>query len=276
MSAKNVEQLRRAILSLASEQECDGFLKDLCTLKEVEDLSTRLEVARLLSKGVNYIDIAEATGASTATISRVSKCLAGEVGGYRVVLDRLERQDRNLQKIPGFTLAVSDRKAGLSAYERLVELLPFLPKEPSGTRHGEKVKIVVASPSDVALLLKNGAVDLAVASRLDVDNNADTPSPIYEFGVSEHFELVGEAYDGARVATPYPEATERYLFEKKGVKAECVYFADPLLAFSLGKYPAAVTEGRDNTILEGKICLYPSSNIDTSVLDFVSEILLGK
>jgi TrpR-related protein YerC/YecD len=82
--------LARAFLSLADADECLAFFGDLFTVREIEDLSSRLEVARMLAAGVNYVDIAAATGASTATISRVSKCLSGERGGYRTVLERAE------------------------------------------------------------------------------------------------------------------------------------------------------------------------------------------
>ena len=77
-------------LSLNDKEECKAFFRDLLTAKETVDLSSRLEVARLLKLGANYIDIAAKTGASTATISRVSKSLAGAYGGYRTVLSRLE------------------------------------------------------------------------------------------------------------------------------------------------------------------------------------------
>jgi len=87
---EEVERLARAFLALNDIEECKAFFKDLLTSKETVDLSSRLEVARLLKQGVNYIDIATRTGASTATISRVSKSLTGAYGGYRTVLARLE------------------------------------------------------------------------------------------------------------------------------------------------------------------------------------------
>ena len=87
---EKIINLARAILSLTSEEECLALFDDLLTVREVDDLSSRLEVARMLSSGANYIDIAASTGASTATISRVSKCLAGDRGGYRTVLGRID------------------------------------------------------------------------------------------------------------------------------------------------------------------------------------------
>lgn len=89
-TSEETERLAKAFLSLSDVDECKAFFGDLLTVKEIEELSSRLEVARLLKLGVNYIEIAARTGASTATISRVSKCLSGSRGGYRMVLSRAE------------------------------------------------------------------------------------------------------------------------------------------------------------------------------------------
>lgn len=83
------DQLFRAILKLESTEECDRFFEDICTIAEIKALAQRLEVARMLSKGNTYLEISEKTGASTATISRVNRCLHYGADGYRVVLDRL-------------------------------------------------------------------------------------------------------------------------------------------------------------------------------------------
>ena len=80
--------LFEAVLSLESIEECAAFFDDVCTIKEVQDLSQRYAVARLLDKGEKYQSIEEATGASTATISRVNKCLTYGSGGYRTVLKK--------------------------------------------------------------------------------------------------------------------------------------------------------------------------------------------
>ena len=80
--------LAEAFLSLKNIEECYAFFSDLFTAKEIEELSARLQVAKLLHDRVNYIEIGEMTGASTATISRVSKCLTGSAGGYRMVISR--------------------------------------------------------------------------------------------------------------------------------------------------------------------------------------------
>ena len=81
--------LLRAVSSLSDPREAAALLLDLCTTREIEDLSQRLEVARLLDAGESYLSVQEWTGASSTTVSRVSKCLNGAVGGYRVVLDEL-------------------------------------------------------------------------------------------------------------------------------------------------------------------------------------------
>ncbi len=87
---KYLENLYRAILALETEQECAAFFDDICTIQELESISQRLEVARLLHQGKNYVDINKLTGASTATICRVSKCLSYGDGGYKAVIEKLE------------------------------------------------------------------------------------------------------------------------------------------------------------------------------------------
>lgn len=84
-----MERLLEALVGLRSAEEARAFLHDLCTPREIEDLSQRLEVARLLAGGTSYVDVSAATGASSTTVSRVSKCLNGEAGGYRIVLGRM-------------------------------------------------------------------------------------------------------------------------------------------------------------------------------------------
>ncbi len=79
-----------AILKLSTVDECRKFFEDVCTIKEIEDLSQRLEVANLLIEKKNYQEISKLTGASTATISRVNKCLNYGKGGYKIVLDKKE------------------------------------------------------------------------------------------------------------------------------------------------------------------------------------------
>ena len=86
-----LENLYKAILSLQSVDECAAFFDDICTIQELEALSQRFEVARLLSEGKNYVDINKLTGASTATICRVSKCLSYGDGGYKTVIQRMEK-----------------------------------------------------------------------------------------------------------------------------------------------------------------------------------------
>lgn len=83
-----VEDLIRAIIDIKNEEECRALLEDLCTIKELQDISQRLSVAQMLDAGKNYQEISKATGASTATISRVKKCLVYGSGGYRTALER--------------------------------------------------------------------------------------------------------------------------------------------------------------------------------------------
>ena len=84
----NVEFLFQAVLSLKTMEDCYNFFDDLCTVSELKALSQRLQVAKMLDDGQIYSDIVKETGASTATISRVNKCLIYGTDGYRMVLDR--------------------------------------------------------------------------------------------------------------------------------------------------------------------------------------------
>ena len=86
----NMNQFYRAVLALENEEECRKFFDDVATIKELLDLSARLEVARMLDDGAVFSEISKATGASSATISRVNKCLAYGEGGYKTVLDKLK------------------------------------------------------------------------------------------------------------------------------------------------------------------------------------------
>lgn len=85
---KAVDQLFRAILDLNTLEECYTFFEDLCTIKEIQDLSQRMEVAAMLNEGKSYQEITKATGVSTATICRVNRCLVYGNGGYKMVLGR--------------------------------------------------------------------------------------------------------------------------------------------------------------------------------------------
>ena len=91
INKSGADKLFEAILSLETKEECAAFFDDICTIQELEALSQRLEVACLLNKGNSYIDINKATGASTATICRVSKCLNYGEGGYKTAIERLEK-----------------------------------------------------------------------------------------------------------------------------------------------------------------------------------------
>lgn len=84
----SADRLFKSILQLKTIDDCYDFFEDLCTVKEIKDMSQRLEVAFLLDRGMNYQTIAAETGVSTATIGRVKKCLEYGPGGYRSAIDR--------------------------------------------------------------------------------------------------------------------------------------------------------------------------------------------
>lgn len=86
-----VDNLLDAILSLDSREEAYKFFEDLCTVNELLSLSQRFDVAMMLREGKTYLEIAEKTGASTATISRVNRSLNYGEDGYELVFDRLKK-----------------------------------------------------------------------------------------------------------------------------------------------------------------------------------------
>ena len=93
-SSEAARRLYTAILHLQTEAECEAFFQDICSIKELQDISQRLEVATMLHNGKNYQEVSRETGASTATICRVNKCLNYGSGGYRLALSRLGKEDK--------------------------------------------------------------------------------------------------------------------------------------------------------------------------------------
>ena len=87
---ERADLLAKAFLSLKDEEECYRLFEDLFTIREVQDLSSRMEIAVMLSEKVTYGEIVEKTGASTATIGRVNRALNYGAGGYERVLEKLE------------------------------------------------------------------------------------------------------------------------------------------------------------------------------------------
>lgn len=86
--------LVKALLSIEDEQECVDFLEDIMTRKEMEDISQRILVAKMLSEQAVYNRIVEETGASTATISRVNRAYNYGAGGYAKILDRIKEENK--------------------------------------------------------------------------------------------------------------------------------------------------------------------------------------
>ena len=93
------DQLFRAMLELKSVDECYEFFEDICTIQEMKAISARLEVARMLKAGDIYEDIVQKTGASTATISRIKRCLVYGSGGYEKILSRMAEKEPDFLKL---------------------------------------------------------------------------------------------------------------------------------------------------------------------------------
>ena len=93
LRGQTMDSLLQAIMKLETMEECSNFFEDLCTISELRAMEQRFQVAAMLDEGRIYSDIAKETGASTATISRVNKCLTYGSDGYRVVLDRMKHAE---------------------------------------------------------------------------------------------------------------------------------------------------------------------------------------
>lgn len=89
IKSDQVDSFFQAVLKLENMEECYRFFEDICTIKEIQSIAQRLEVAKLLKLSNTYNEIEEKTGASTATISRVNRSLNYGVDGYNIVLRRL-------------------------------------------------------------------------------------------------------------------------------------------------------------------------------------------
>ena len=92
---QDMDYLFQGILTLKSVEECYAFFEDVCTIKELQAMAQRFRVAEQLNTGKNYLEIQAATGASSATISRVNKCLVYGSGGYLTALRRLDEEQQN-------------------------------------------------------------------------------------------------------------------------------------------------------------------------------------
>ena len=86
---ESVDRLFKTILNLQTPDECYAYFEDICTIKEILDISQRLDTAILLSQGMSYQKIAEKVAVSSATIGRVSKCLNYGTGGYKKAIEQL-------------------------------------------------------------------------------------------------------------------------------------------------------------------------------------------
>jgi len=87
------DKLFEAVLLLKDINECYNFFEDICTISEIKALAQRLEVAKMLREKKTYTEICDKTGASTATISRINRCLNYGADGYNIILDRLQKSN---------------------------------------------------------------------------------------------------------------------------------------------------------------------------------------
>ena len=87
---EHTDNFYKAVLGLKDVDECYAFFEDICTISEIQAMTQRFHVAKLLSEGKTYQEISSLTGASTATISRINKCIEYGADGYKTALGRLK------------------------------------------------------------------------------------------------------------------------------------------------------------------------------------------
>ncbi len=90
----DIDELFKAILLLDNEEDCYRFFEDICTINEIHAIAQRLQVAKLLSENKTYSEIENITKASTATISRINKCLTYGADGYKRILERMNAGEK--------------------------------------------------------------------------------------------------------------------------------------------------------------------------------------
>ena len=91
---RSTDNLFKVISGINTVEGCCAFFEDLCTIKEIQDMAQRLETAILLSKGENYQNISQKVGVSSATISRVNRCLNYGSGGYKAAIREISAQEK--------------------------------------------------------------------------------------------------------------------------------------------------------------------------------------
>ena len=96
----DVDELFDAVLTLENREDCYRFFEDLCTINEIHAIAQRMEVAKYLAEKKTYSEIESITNASTATISRINKCLVYGAGGYKLAIDRLKAKKDGTTEAP--------------------------------------------------------------------------------------------------------------------------------------------------------------------------------
>lgn len=94
VSSEYIDNLFKAIMTLKDTDEFCAFFEDICTIKELQDMAQRFEVAQRLYDKQVFREIADETGASSATISRVNRCLMYGSGGYKKAIERLKKENK--------------------------------------------------------------------------------------------------------------------------------------------------------------------------------------
>ena len=121
---ETIDALFDAILSLETREECYDFFEDLCTVKEISDMAQRLEAAKLLLDGSTYEQIVKTVEISTATISRINRCIQYGTGGYRQTIERCAKSSSNAATRQGIGWGVQTLLTGKDGILCLLKPVP--------------------------------------------------------------------------------------------------------------------------------------------------------
>ncbi len=222
LTTKQANELFEAILSLKSVKECKAFLRDLCTLPEIEAMIGRFQVAKMVKDAIPYRKISEKTGSSTVTVTRVAHWLHHGMGGYKLALERLKSNNIRLAiqkegrlKDASFNF-VESRGIKFSKKNGRTLLVPC---------ENADVEILYVRHSDIPKYAESGAADFGIVGENVLYENEFNVKQVKRLGFGQcklaiavptksGIKTVSEL-KGKRIATSYPNSLRKFLQKQK-------------------------------------------------------------
>ena len=181
----SVDELLHALGLLRTDEERAAFLRDLCTLAEIQAMAHRLAAARLVDRGMPYAEVAERVGGSTTTVTRVAHWLRHGEGGYRLVLDRLARR-REVTPRGLLRLALPSKGRLAEPATRLLSDAGIQFETTGRTLHAHAhdldLDLLLARSDDIPVWTAAGDVDLGIAGQNQIVETGADVEPLLELG----------------------------------------------------------------------------------------------